>query len=149
MTEDEINQIAFNKHNDILNNIIKLTNNYYKKSTNLLKKFDKYYLDHLPSLELKDDKFYDDRLLPRISCIYFLKHETKGLLYIGKAKDLRSRWVVGKDKYGQYYECHHMLERSLRLGNIKLVWYKICPSVSLFVETILIGKFRPQWNTIK
>ncbi len=61
----------------------------------------------------------DLKVLPRVGCIYFLVHDEKGLLYIGKACDLKSRWTLKTDAHGIVREdlCHKCLFPLLELGD--------------------------------
>lgn len=146
---ESVNKIILMNGDKLLDELCNLTKKFQEKYDKLLNKFNHYYLEQLPFIELINDDFYTNNLLPSESCLYFLTHNKEGLLYIGKAKNLRSRWRIDKSNNGDYIKSHHMLRPVLDLKNVKLSWYKICSSLSLFIEHMLIKKLNPKWNTLK
>lgn len=119
----------------------------------------------LPHVLIEDDKV-GQHLPTRSPAIYFLVHELRELLYIGKAKDLRSRWLFtgiefnnprplteGEDKYHElsvYFarnSVHHCLGRALELGGVTIHYWKLPKKYLSIVELLLLAELKPPWNT--
>jgi hypothetical protein len=119
------------------------------KISKLLDKINAIHLSDLPGIELEDE-FSSEKIPRKLSCIYFLTHDSKGILYIGKTLDLFSRWIYVKScyPYNPPDKQHHMLERSLHLKNVHLHWFEIGGITATIIEPILINKLKPKWNTV-
>ncbi len=128
--EDQFNMEEIKFHFD------KLTD--YVCQVNILK---------LPFIFITD--FDSTHTLPvNITCVYFLTHQEEGLLYVGKALNLKTRWRVQTNIYGQILPefNHSCLFPAIELGNVKLHWWEILPELRSLCESILIKKLKPKWN---
>lgn len=104
-------------------------------------------IDSLPNV-LIEDMYVVDLLPSDTSAIYFLSHHDKGLLYIGKASNLKGRWSLKCDIAGQFSVelTHHCLDPAINLSNVRLSWWSV-PKVCLAtIESILIRDLSPRWN---
>lgn len=104
-------------------------------------------IHELPCVKITDFNSTND--LPfRICCLYFVWNEINGILYIGKAYDLRQRWRYGKDEKSlNPYTSHHMMERAIRSG-ATLSWFTCPKEYTTTAEQMLIKYLKPSWNTI-
>ena len=103
----------------------------------------------LPSIPLESLISCDD-IAPGISCLYFLMHPIHGLLYVGKAKDLRQRWRASGFYPGEERSATHQYhERCIELGDVCLSWLPLDETAHEIAETIAIRCFEPHWNVRK
>lgn len=79
------------------------------------------------------------------NAIYFLTHPTYGILYVGKANNLRGRWRCDWN-YGalEWMPTHKQHQRALDLGGVYLSWTE-CKNPDV-IEAILIKALQPPWN---
>jgi len=103
------------------------------------KALSKLQIGALPYVVIADDDVCES-LPMRTAAVYFLTHPTEGLLYIGKAKNVRSRW--GAPAYRQ----HDCLEMAIRLRDVRLSWWALPESLLGVVEESLIRMRKPKWN---
>lgn len=102
----------------------------------------------LPYTEIDDDFFYK-RLKTQCSCIYFLAHKNKEILYVGKAIDLRQRWrFCIESEASEPYAKHHKLDESLELGNVRIHWLEAEKTLLSILESVFIKELQPRWNTV-
>jgi hypothetical protein len=95
--------------------------------------------------------------LPLVSAIYFLVSQSNGLLYIGRAAHLRSRWnsrppiLYSQDHpYDPFgYPTHHKLRPAIELGDVSLHWWAVAKDWLGVMETLLIQMHQPPWNDIR
>ena len=78
-----------------------------------------------------------DGLPNRTTAVYFLVSAEFGLLYVGKATDMRGRWVHG---------FHHHLVDSLLLGDVTLRWLVVSRDSLADTERLFIGLLDPAFN---
>lgn len=96
-------------------------------------------LSSLPFVIIDHEEFW--QVIPvKTTGIYFLTHPVEGLLYIGKAKNIRNRW---SDTFMGIHDC---LEGAVRLGNVRLSWLPLPDGLNLLVEQKLIRLWKPKWN---
>ncbi len=98
--------------------------------------------DSIASLNINDHESLDQLPL-NTSCIYFLTHPKQGILYIGKASDLRGRFR-GKNFSGVH--THHRLEAAIKLKNVRLSWVDCLEPAKTIIEMLLIRNLKPAWN---
>jgi excinuclease UvrABC nuclease subunit len=89
--------------------------------------------------------------LPDLPAVYFLLSDKNGLLYVGKANNVRKRWApaywihpTGKT------ECirrHDKLEESIALGDVTLHWWSVSRPMLAMAESLLIQIYAPPWNS--
>jgi hypothetical protein len=91
-------------------------------------------LDSLPSVNVDNEKVFE-ALPHKASCVYFLTHAEQGLLYIGKAYDLKQRF-----KY------HGHIRPALSLKNVRLFWLELPCELLAICEDVLIAGRTPRWN---
>ena len=115
---------------------------------NIRRRFRHVTLDDLPYRNLADFQSCDD-LPSRLPCIYFLLHPKHGVLYIGKAKNIRQRWRSQGVAGGNREPAHKHHERCVEIGNVKLSWLELDPSAHEMVETEAIHYYNPCWNIRK
>ena len=104
----------------------------------LLELPDSFQLDKLPCVEfLKQDQ------LPETAGIYFAVDKNQKIWYIGKAQNLRSRWL-GHHRYDQLKEIN-------KKNNIKLLWYSCENNENnlTHLEIYFIDTYHPVLNTTK
>ncbi len=97
-----------------------------------------------------------DALPAATSAVYFLWSASKGLLYIGKAGNLRNRWrlVYSFIKTGDPMEdirwdpqgTHSKLRDALELGDVTLHWLAIPRDYITLAESLLVQAHTPPWN---
>ena len=122
--------------------------NFFLKMKSVEERIADIQIDHkelycLPGIEINaDSNFYT--IPKKISCVYFLVHPTRGILYIGKALDLRNRWT---NKYHIQRVAHDCHEPCLKLGMVSLRWFLLDDPVKTIAEMLLIRKIRPEWNS--
>jgi len=84
------------------------------------------------------------------SCVYFLTHPEQGLLYIGKANNLKKRFYMYPSIFDtsqpEVLHTHPALIQAVRCGNTKLSWLEVSPDLNEMIEKILIGTLVPKWN---
>jgi hypothetical protein len=118
----------------------------------------KIRVNRLPATPMDTPEFADR--LPDISCVYFLRRKKGTLLYIGKAVNLRSRfmkvpcgWVPSDsdpDARNMVYRPFHDKENdALALGDVGIHWWALPSHYITIAETILIQDRRPPWNSIR
>ncbi len=73
----------------------------------------------------------------RTTAVYFLVSAEFGLLYVGRAMDLRARWVNG---------VHHHLVDCLLLGDVTLRWLVVSRESLADTERLFIGLLDPAFN---
>ena len=66
-----------------------------------------------------------------------------GLLYIGKAVDLRQRW----NNNSFMAPGHEMLEKSIAVGDVSMHWLAVKRQHTAIIESVLIQRYKPPWNT--
>jgi excinuclease UvrABC nuclease subunit len=104
-------------------------------------------LSLLPRIEIRTESLYQE--LPRqTTAIYFLIHPTEGLLYVGKAVNLKSRWKPHTYPDGEIYEAltHSCLKLALEMGGVEIAWWTVPKRYLTIVETLLIQHWSPKWN---
>jgi len=102
----------------------------------------------LPSIAI-DSLEACDKIPRGIPCLYFVHHPSFGLLYLGKAVDLRRRWKA-EGRIGQLRTALHQIhKRCIEIGNVTLSWFQLDPRAHEIAETIAIRFFHPWWNTRK
>ncbi len=105
-------------------------------------------IENLPSLPI-DKEGWEDKL-PRLSVIYFVRSQSKGLLYIGRAKDLSARWrsisYPTNDGYIYWVKRHKCAGASLRVGDCVLHWLEMPKEHQDVAEPMLIRMYDPPWN---
>lgn len=105
-------------------------------------------LNSLPFINIKNRESFES-LPPNICCVYFLIHPVQGVLYVGKAINLRSRWRIKYNAWGQFNreQNHDCLLKSIRLRDVKLAWWEIPKEYKPLIENMLIKIYNPKWNT--
>lgn len=85
----------------------------------------------LPSLPV------EERIsLPSCSAIYFAVSSEEKILYIGRAGDLLTRWLL-----------HHRYNQLCRIGGVPVCWLEVSDSTLLpAIERALISYFKPVLN---
>lgn len=104
----------------------------------LLELPDSFQLDKLPCVEfLKKDQ------LPETAGIYFAVDKDQKIWYVGKAQNLRARWL-GHHRYDQ-------LKKINKKNNIKLLWYCCENNENTLtqLENYFIDKYHPVLNQTK
>lgn len=97
------------------------------------------FLAMLPNVII-EDRDVCKSLPTRMPAIYFLTHAQEGLLYVGKSKNVRSRWMSNA------FQEHDCLEASLQLENVVLCWWMLPEELLAVIEPILIDLWKPKWN---
>jgi GIY-YIG catalytic domain len=92
-------------------------------------------LDSLPSINLDNEGIFKALLPNAPHCVYFLTHAEHGLLYIGKAYNLKYR-----------FKHHEHLQPAIDLGNARLSWLELPRELPAVLEDVLIVGRRPKWN---
>ena len=90
---------------------------------------------------------------PACSAVYFLWSKREGLLYIGKATNVRNRWRL-RTRYDRsagreaiWWEmCHSRLRDAVELGDVRLHWWDMPRQYITAVESLLLQIHRPTWN---
>jgi hypothetical protein len=102
----------------------------------------------LPRLSV-DSRDFGDQLPISTTAVYYLVHQPKGILYIGKATNLSSRWRTVENCVGGDIpiQIHHKLEKALELGNVWLYWWTVPKECLTIIENLLIQRHRPPWNS--
>jgi hypothetical protein len=87
--------------------------------------------------------------LPKIPAIYFLVSQKKGLVYIGKAHNLRAHWWPKEPLDHNYWPdlCHHRLKQAINQGDVTLHWMEVPPDQLGVLECLLIQIHQPAWNS--
>lgn len=120
-------------------------------------------LDHIQQLtcELKDIPITDlpgvavtdwrplTDLPVRTSAIYFLVSRSQGLLYIGRATNLRSRWDNLPVDLMNDFPAHAKRRPAIELGDVTLHWWGMPRECLAIVESILLQVNKPPWNTAR
>jgi len=106
-----------------------------------------FSIDALPGIDV-DSLDFGDKLPVSTPAVYYLVHECKGVLYIGKATNIRSRWAFRRNTVGGDVpmQIHHRLEEAIRLGNVRLYWWAVPRECLVILENLLIQRHRPPWN---
>jgi hypothetical protein len=103
-------------------------------------------------------------LLPcATTAVYFLHSATRGLLYIGRATNLRSRWRLRTkaaklggphltSKLGAPYAidwelCHAKLSECIEIGDVTIHWLTVPRELLASAESLLIQIHSPPWNS--
>jgi hypothetical protein len=108
----------------------------------LIEKWQDTTLEDLPRVAVDSPDFYD--ALPcAVSAIYFLGNDRQGLLYIGKATNLKTRWRRDHDAPSLN---HAKLEQCLDLGDVELAWWAVPTHCLVILENLLVRLHRPKWN---
>lgn len=106
------------------------------------------YLQNLPSISITLISL--QRKLPVVSAVYFIYHSRFGLLYIGRASNLRSRWYpkLRSDDLRQvdFTYSHHCMADALVLRGSRLYWQEVERPHLHRVETHYIRALAPAWN---
>jgi hypothetical protein len=133
----------------------------------LIERLKKLKIADLPAVSI--DGLYINGTLPvRTSAVYFLRSESpsapfkggenrarpgtkrNGILYIGKATDLRQRWntQIITQPSGMKYEVqvHQKLKEAIALGDVRLHWWAVDKPCLAIAESLLIQLHRPPWN---
>ena len=121
---------------------ISLAINIARKKVRAL--FKRIEVTQLPSLPVSDVGFADMIALGKCG-IYFLRSRHDGLLYIGKARDIRQRWRAGGTGDSRYPKHQHH-KRCLELGGIDLHWLEIDVGDIDIAEILAIRTYDPPWN---
>lgn len=107
------------------------------------------YIRDLPSVPIARLETPD--LPVRTSAIYFLWSRSEGLVYLGRATDLRIRWAAhswvhtnGERALAKIHATH---ERALELGDVRIHWWAIPREHLGLVEGSLLRIHRPPWNS--
>jgi hypothetical protein len=90
-----------------------------------------------------------DKIPRGISCLYFLRHTPSGLLYVGKAADLRGRWRAEGRAGGERKALHHLHARCIEVGGTVLSWFQLHQRAHEIAETVAIRVLHPPWNIRK
>jgi hypothetical protein len=115
-------------------------------------------ISDLPKVEFdkKNDKDYGlvSKSLPDVSAIYFLKHPKLGVVYVGRATNLRKRWfprgqlkILKEGTEYVYLPGHDFYKKALCCKHMELCWLKTDKRLLAFYESFLIQVFKPKWNT--
>jgi hypothetical protein len=101
----------------------------------------------LPSVSVHCENFAE-QLPPNTPAIYFLVHQDKYLKYIGKARNIRSRWLFTGKQFFNYEPqmIHRCLPLALELGDVRLHYWSMAEQHISVVELILISALKPDWN---
>ena len=97
------------------------------------------FITSLPFVMIEEYELYKS-LPTRTAAIYFLTHPELGMLYIGKAKNLRMRWAENN------YNEHDCLEIALQTENVRLSWWEMPSDLHGLIEESLIRLWQPKWN---
>ena len=81
------------------------------------------------------------------SAIYFIRSDSKGLLYIGGATDVRQRWRYSPMAFQP--SVHHRVEDAVALGDCKLHWMAVPKQYLGLFECLFINHYKPPWNSQK
>jgi excinuclease UvrABC nuclease subunit len=102
----------------------------------------------LPSVPVDDVHFAGN--LPLVPAVYFLETPSLGLLYIGRATNLRSRWAARFrwDGSGRidWEHSHAKLADALAVGDARLAWLAVPREYLAFTESLLLQIHTPPWN---
>lgn len=98
-------------------------------------------LESLPSVLLTDKEGCTASIPSGVSGLYFLWGQEHGLLYVGKARNLRARWHI--------YPWHQYHDRCLELGGVRLSWFALDELALEVAETVAIRVLAPHWNIRK
>ncbi len=105
-------------------------------------------IDELPGIRVEHVR--SCRELPLEPAVYFLKSLSLGLLYIGRATNLRSRWrtesYIDDATIINWDRCHAKHKEALDLGDVTLHWWAIDRELLGVVESILLQIHSPPWN---
>jgi hypothetical protein len=114
----------------------------------------------LKTLQIKDLPWvpvngWGDLGLPdRTTAVYFLVSRSRGMLYIGRATNLRNRWGQNPyhpDEHGKWggsdYPAHDQKRPSIELGDVVLHWWVVPRELLAFLESMLLQIHRPPWNS--
>jgi|SRR5271157_2409153 len=93
-------------------------------------------IQELPGVLINHPRFAC-ALPTRTTAVYFLRSNKHGLLYVGKASDLRNRWLGG---------WHQYLSDALTLGDVTLHWLVVSRDALSATEKALILEHRAPWN---
>ena len=109
-------------------------------------------IEELPGIPI-DRPDITDGLPMAASAIYFLCSHSRGLLYLGCAANLRSRWRIRRyinDERDIYSEmCHHRLKQSIELGDVMIRWWELPREYLEVAESVLLQIHGPPWNNQK
>jgi hypothetical protein len=109
---------------------------------------DRIRIDELPSVPIDGDDWNRD--LEPVAAIYFVRSRSKGILYVGKAGNLRRRWHkqwwIHPDGSGDWTTRHHREEQSVRFGDCDLFWMETPTQYLDVLEALLIFRHDPPWN---
>ncbi len=98
-------------------------------------------LSSLPRFKITDEDV-SERLPRAMAAIYFLLHPTEGVLYIGKAHNLKGRWSPNFFRRTP----HECFEGALELGDVELAWWAVPKEYLTALEALLIQIWSPKWN---
>ena len=90
-------------------------------------------------------------LPPNTSAIYFLRSMSQGLLYIGRATNLRGRWRlqrrISDASQIEWELCHAKLREAIALEDVTIYWWPIPPHHLAVAESVLLQIHKPPWNS--
>lgn len=101
------------------------------------------FIASLPFVTIEDEEVSES--LPRkMTAVYFLTHDSEGLLYVGKTHELRKRWL---NAYWSHNHCgHQCMPHALHLKDVRLSWWQLPKELIEIVESSLIRLWTPKWN---
>jgi excinuclease UvrABC nuclease subunit len=101
-------------------------------------------IEHLPGVRMDCEKFAE-RLPLATSGVYFLRSEACGLLYIGKATNIRQRWMP--HPLAPFVpQNHRRFEDALDQGDVMLHYLELPQYQLATIESMLLQMHRPPWN---
>jgi hypothetical protein len=105
-------------------------------------------IERLPATEVDGEFTWR---LPFAPAVYFLSSRSRGLLYIGKATNLRTRWALTYHVNGQilWDLCHGKLRDALELGDVSISWWELPRQYITIAESVLLQIHQPPWNTCR
>lgn len=84
------------------------------------------------------------------SAIYFIRSKSRGLMYIGRATNVRNRWRKATSWVRSdticWEMCHHRFRDALKLKDCVLHWLPVPKPYLGVLEGLLIHYHKPPWN---
>lgn len=111
-------------------------------------RLEKLDIEGMPAADV-DEKIVER--LPIAPAVYFLRSRSQGLLYIGKATNLRGRWRLAYHTSGQvlWELCHARHRDAVELGDVSLHWWLLPRQYITIAESALLQMHRPPWNVCR
>ncbi len=104
-------------------------------------------IGELPSVPIRG---WEDLGLPdATTAVYFLVSRSQGLVYIGRATNLRSRWAPLPFDLMNDFPAHHKRRPAIMLGDVTLHWWTVPRESLALIESMLLQIHRPLWNTAR